>query len=165
MNDIITVFTYTDLPAPVAAEVEAATTRIKDRMARTVTGIIETGRDLTEVKDKLEHGQFESWLNTSFNMTDRTARRFMQAATWAEDKTDTVSVLTPTTIYMLSAKSTPDVVHDQVVERIEKGMPTEPERVRHLIKEAKSIEREVKSRKGQREARAEIGRASCRERV
>ena len=31
MNEITTPFTHTGLPAPVAAEVEAATTRIKDR--------------------------------------------------------------------------------------------------------------------------------------
>ena len=49
MNEIITSFTYTDLPAPAATEIEAATTRIKDRLIRQVTDIIETGRDLQEV--------------------------------------------------------------------------------------------------------------------
>ena len=154
MNEIITLFTCSDLPAPVSAEVEAATMRIKDRLTRQVEDIIETGRDLLEVKSKLQHGQFEPWLSQEFGMTDRTARRFMQAATWAEGKSDTVSVLTPTTVYLLSAKSTPDVVHEQIVERIEKGMPAEPEMVRHLIKEAKSIERQAENRKGRRKARA-----------
>jgi len=153
MSEIITPITYSDLQAPVAAEVEAATTRIKDRLIRQVTDIIETGRDLLEVKGKLQHGQFEPWLAHEFNMTDRSARRFMQAATWAEGKSDTVSVLTPTTIYLLSAKSTPDVVQEQVVERIEKGLPAEPEMVRHLISDAKLHEREAKSRRGKREAR------------
>ncbi len=150
MNDVITSFAYSDLPAPIAAEVRDATARIKDRLTLQV---IETGRDLLEVKSKLQHGQFEHWLAEEFGMTDRSARRFMQAATWAEGKSDMVSVLTPTAVYMLSAKSTPDVVHEQVIERIEKGLPAEPEMVRHLIKEAKFIERQAKNRKGKREAR------------
>ena len=153
MNEIIMPFTYSDLPALVAAEVEAATTRIKDRLTRQVKDIIETGRDLIEVKSKLPHGQFERWLAQEFGMTDRSARRFMQAANWAEGKSDTVSVLTPTTVYLLSAKSTPDIVHEQVVERIAMGLPAESEMARHLIKEAKSIECQAKNRKGRREAR------------
>ena len=77
MSDIIAAFTYSDLLAPVAAEVEAATARIKDRMVRTVTDIIETGHDLQDVKSKLQHGQFESWLNTAFNMTHQYGESFL----------------------------------------------------------------------------------------
>ncbi len=153
MNEIIVPFTYTDLPAPVAAELKAVTARIKDRLVRQVEDIIETGRDLFEVKSKLQHGQFESWLAQEFYMTDRTARRFMQAATWAEGKSDIVSVLTPTTVYMLSAKSTPEGVHEQVVERLERGLPAEPDYVRMVVQEAKLREREAKNRKGKQEAR------------
>ncbi len=153
MMEVITPFTYSGLPAPVAAELLAATTRIKDRLVRQVTDIIETGRDLIEVKSKLPHGHFESWLTQEFCMTDRTARRFMQAATWAEGKSDTVSVLTPTAVYLLSAKSTPDVVHEQIVERIEKGFPAEPEIIRHLIQDAQNKKRDAKRAKGLREAR------------
>ncbi len=153
MNDIITRFTYSELPAPVAAEVEAATARIKDRLTRQVRDIIETGGDLLEVKSKLQHGQFERWLAQEFGMTDRTARRFMQAATWAEGKTDMVSDLTPTAVYLLSARNTPDVVHEQVVERLEKGLPAEPEMIRHLIKDAQIKSQSVQRAKGAREAR------------
>ena len=153
MMEVITPFTYSGLPAPVAAELQAVTTRIKDRLTRQVADIIETGRDLLEVKAKLEHGQFERWLAQEFGMTDRTARRFMQAATWAESKTDMVSDLTPTAIYLLSAKSTPDVVHEQIVERLEKGLPAEPQMIRHLIKDAQIKRESAKRAKGSREAR------------
>ncbi len=153
MNDIITTFTYSDLPAPISAEVEAATTRIRERLTRQVKDIIETGCDLQEVKDKLQHGQFEAWLNSEFGMAVRTAQRFMRASEWAQDKNDIVSHLTPTTVYMLSAKSTPEGVHEQVVERLERGLPAEPEYVRHVVHEAKLREREAKNTKGKREAR------------
>ncbi len=116
MNDIITPFNYSDLPTPVAAELQAVTNRIKERLTRQVADIIATGLDLLEVKSALEHGQFEHWLDSEFGMTVRTAQRFMRASEWAQDKNDIVSHLTPTTVYMLSAKSTPEGVHEQVVE-------------------------------------------------
>ena len=153
MNEITTPFTYTDLPAPVAAEVKAATTRIKDRLTKQVKDIIETGHDLIEVKSKLEHGQFERWLDGEFGMAVRTAQRFMRASEWAQGKNDIVSHLTPTTVYMLSAKSAPESVHEQVVERLEHGLPAEPEYIRHVIQDAKLREREAKDKKGKREAR------------
>ena len=39
MNEIITPFTYSNLPPPISAEVKAATTRIKDRLTRQVKDI------------------------------------------------------------------------------------------------------------------------------
>ncbi len=55
MNEI-TPFNYSDLSATEAAELEAVTARIRNRLTRQVKDIIETGRDLIEVKSKLEHG-------------------------------------------------------------------------------------------------------------
>ena len=154
MNDIIVPFTYSDLPAPVAADLQAVTARIKDRLVRQVTDIIETGRDLLNVKSKLDHGQFEGWLTQEFSMTDRTARRFMQAATWAEGKSDTVSVLTPTAIYLLSAPSTPESVAQTVFKSVESGEPAKPEAIRDLIIEAKDRDRKAEQLKKEQRARA-----------
>ena len=161
MSEIIR-FTYAGLPAPVAAEIEATATRSKDRLIRQVTDIIETGRDLQEVKGKLEHGQFEPWLKTSFNMTARTAQKYMRAAEYFADKSELSSHLTPNTIYLLSAKSTPEVVHEQVVERLESGLPAEPEYIRHVVHDAKLREREAKDKKGKKEARAARKRQKAR---
>ncbi len=151
--NIITPFSYADLPAPVATELEAVTTRIKKRLTRQVSDIIETGRDLIEVKSKLDHGQFENWLIQEFNMTTRTARRFMQAATWAEGKSDTVSVLTPTAIYLLSAPSTPESVAQNVIKSVESGEPAKPEVIRELIHKAKDRNRKAEQLKKEERAR------------
>ncbi len=153
MNGLITPFTNSDLQVPVATELEAITARIKDRLTRQVSDIIETGRDLIEVKSKLDHGQFENWLIQEFSMTDRTARRFMQAATWAEGKSDTVSVLTPTAIYLLSAPSTPESVAQTVFKSVESGEPAKPEAIRDLIIEAKDRDRKAEQLKKEQRAR------------
>ncbi len=147
MNEIITPFTCSDLPAPVAADVEAATTRIKDRLIRQVTDIIETGRDLLEVKGKLEHGQFEPWLNTSFNMTTRTAQKYMRAAEWMAGKSELSSFLTPNTIYLLSAPTTPESAQRRVLDDLEAGKPVNHREVREVVEEVKHREREVGPKK------------------
>lgn len=107
MNEIINPVVYSDLTAPVAADLQAAAARIGGRLVRQVEDIIEIGRDLIAVKAKLGRGQFQRWIDDEFHMSDRAARRFMRAVTWAEGKSDTVSVLAPTSIYLLSAKGTP----------------------------------------------------------
>ncbi len=140
MNEIVP-FNYSTLPAPVAAEIEAVTTRIKDRLIRQVTDIIETGRDLQDVKAKLAYGQFESWLNLSFNMTVRTAQKYMRAAEWMADKSELSSHLTPNTIYLLSAPSTPESVQEAVIDDLEAGKPVNHREVREAVDEAKDEER------------------------
>ena len=45
------------------------------------------------------------------------------------------------------------MVHEQVVERLESGLPAEPEYIRHVVEDAKVREREAKTKKGKREAR------------
>ncbi len=162
MSDIIAPFTYSDLPAPVVAELQAVTSRIKDRLTRQVRDIIEIGRDLIEVKAKLQHGQFESWLAQEFDLTDRTAQNYMRAAEYMADKSETVSFLTPASIYLLSAPSAPEGVYEKVVERLEKGLRAEPGYIRHVIQEAKIREREAKNRKGKRETPAERKRREAR---
>ena len=153
MNDIITPFAYGDLPAPIAAELQAVTSRIKDRLIRQVTDIIETGRDLIEVKSKLDHGQFQSWLNLSFNMTVRTAQKYMQAAEWMADKSELSSHLTPNTIYLLSAPTTPEAAQRQVLGGLEAGKVVNHREVCETVREVKHQEREAKKNKG--ETRAE----------
>ena len=160
MNEIIAPFSYADLPAPVAAELEAVTTRIKQRLTRQVADIILTGRDLLEVKSKLQHGQFEAWLNLSFNMTMRTAQKYMRASEWMADKSELSSYLTPNTIYLLSAPSTPESAQRQVLGDIEAGKPVNHREVRKVVLEVKYQEREAKktethAERKQRKARLE----------
>ena len=138
-------FAYSDLPAPIAAEVRDATARIKNRLACQVNDMIETGNDLIGVKSKTEHGQFKHWLDSELNMNIRTAQRFMRAAEWAEGKHDTVSHLPPTMIYLLSAPSTPESIQRQVFDDLEAGNPINHHEVRDAVAEVKSQERQEKT--------------------
>jgi len=134
-------FDYSTLPADVATEARAVAVRVKERHERQIASIIETGRDLLGVKNKLEHGQFSRWLDAEFGMTDRTARNYMSAADAFAGKTETISVLPPATVYALSASSTPEPVRVTVIRQIEAGERVDPVAVRVMIKEAKEAEK------------------------
>lgn len=101
-------FDYGSLDAEARIVVQQRTGEIKGLMRRTASDIVEVGQKLIEVKDRLPHGEFGSWLAAEFEWTERTARRFMSVAT--AFKADTVSDLNADarTLYLLAAASTPD---------------------------------------------------------
>ena len=57
-------FKYTLLDEKTRTVVRQRTLEIKNLMRLTAENIISIGRKLTEVKEQLEHGTFQSWLRT-----------------------------------------------------------------------------------------------------
>lgn len=114
-------FDYAALPVDLADEARQTAGRIRLRHQQHVAAIIETGRDLLSIKDRLGHGNFGPWLEAEFGWNERTARRYMMAATEFGDKTDIVSDLPPTALYKLAAPSTPEPIREEVIQRLEAG--------------------------------------------
>ncbi|MCH9053459.1 MAG: hypothetical protein IIA72_20775 [Proteobacteria bacterium] len=119
--------------------------RIRERIRRTTTDIIATGHDLLGVKSKLDHGAFHSWIETEFGINARTAQNYMRAATWAEGKSELVSHLPPSTVYLLAAPSTPEEFTTEVLSNIESGCPVDHHQVRARIKMAR-VEQRIRDR-------------------
>jgi hypothetical protein len=78
----------------------------------------------------------------------------MNAAAWAAGKTETVSVLQPTTIYALAAPSTPDTVKVGVLERLKNGEAVTDPEVKQLIARAKAEKKQTGETKARTEAKA-----------
>ena len=72
--------------------------------------IIEIGRSLIQAKDIARHGEFAPWIRNECGFTLRSAQNYMRAALFAVSKSETISLLSPGAIYLLSAKSTPPEV-------------------------------------------------------
>jgi Protein of unknown function (DUF3102) len=53
--------------------------------------VIETGRDLVAIKEKMPHGDFQLWIDAEFQMSPRTAENYMNAAKFVEGKNATVA--------------------------------------------------------------------------
>ncbi len=131
-------FSYAALPREDEAVVREAAERIKLRLRRTAEDIIEIGKDLIAVKERLPHGQFLPWLREEFDMSEHTARRFMGVAREYGDKTRIVRDLEPTALYELAAPSTPQAVRDQVEELIVDGQKVTVADIRRMKQEAKA---------------------------
>jgi hypothetical protein len=100
------------------------TSEIKNLMRLTADNIISIGQKLTEVKEQLEHGTFQSWLRTEFEWSEQTARQFMQVYRWSKtfkNKNFVFSQLGTSALYLLAAPSTPPEARKEVLDLVEVG--------------------------------------------
>lgn len=110
-------YDYSLIPADQRDAVQAAAVEIVQAGRRAQDDLMRIGQRLIEVKEQLEHGQFEEWCATEFQMTARTARNMMNVAKVFGDKTETVSVLSDSAMYLLAAPSTPEEARVEVIEQ------------------------------------------------
>jgi hypothetical protein len=136
-------FDYSVLPTKIANQALAAAERIRNRAQQQIMAIMDTGRDLLTVKEQLKHGQFSTWLKAEFNMTDRTAQNYMQAATEFGTKTEIISDLPLTALYRLAAPSTPASVKEAVIDRLKAGERVGTQEVQEFIREAKDADKKA----------------------
>ncbi len=83
---------------------------------RMAANIMQIGQRLNEVKKLLEHGQFTDWCEVEFGMNIRTAQRWMSVAETLGGKSDNLSHLGSSVLYLLAADSTPETVREAVIE-------------------------------------------------
>jgi len=138
MTDLIqTTFDYSSLDKPTAKIAKAAAAEIHAASKRCAENIVEIGKRLAGVKDILPHGSWLPWIEAEFGWTDRTARNFIQVYEFS--KSEIISNLTPTVLYMLAAPSTPEPVREVAVELAKAGEKVTP-RVVSQLKEAHKVE-------------------------
>jgi hypothetical protein len=116
-----TLFDYAGLGSETRIIVQQRTTEIKGLMKRAAQDIIDIGQKLIEVKARLGHGQFGSWLAAEFEWTDRTAARFIAVASKFDNLSDLN--IAPSALYLLSAPSTPDDLRSGFIVHAENGNP------------------------------------------
>lgn len=108
-------YDYELIPAEQRGQVQAAAVEIVQAGRRAQDDLMKIGQRLIEVKELLEHGQFQEWCETEFQMTARTARNMMNVAKVFGDKTETVSVLSDSAMYLLAAPSTSEEARVEVI--------------------------------------------------
>lgn len=138
-------FSYASLSPDDAAKLRRTAEAIRSHGKRIGHSIIAVGELLLAVKAGLAHGDFGRWLETEFGWSERTAQRYMQVAEAFAEKTDTVSLLPPTTLYQLAAPSTPAPVRLAVVERLERHEPLPVDAIRDMVRDAKDAEKAART--------------------
>ena len=135
-------FDYNTIASDLAEDLRSDAERIRQRITKSTSDLIEIGRDLNAVKARLAHGQFVHWVESEIGIHPRSAQRYMQVADLADAKGDMVSLLTPAAAYRLSAKSTPPEIVATVIRRIEAGELVPDKAVDSLVREKKGRQKD-----------------------
>jgi Protein of unknown function (DUF3102) len=150
-------FSYEGFPADRADALRKQAARIRHRMTAAteimIKAVAETGRDLIAVKQHLERGKFCDWVQAECGFTRRTAENYMRVAyAFAETKCETISHLQLSTLYELSAKSTPPELLSLVIKCAGTDQPISDDEVREMLAEAKFQKLEGKRQKERADA-------------
>jgi hypothetical protein len=96
--------------------------RIRDRIRSTQRNIVDIGRELIKVKEKLPHGKFLKWIAAEFQMSDQHALNLMNVAKrFGDGQISNGLEFQPSVLYALAAPSTSDEVVEFVVEQAKAG--------------------------------------------
>jgi hypothetical protein len=105
---IVLAYDYSQIADEHRGQVISAARRIKTKEERAKQDLIAIGNELAMVKERLGHGQFQEWITVEFDMSYRTANRWMNAAKVWNGKSDTVSLLSDSAMIELSGPSVPE---------------------------------------------------------
>lgn len=87
-----------------ATELDRIAARLRTALRNQTKNVIDIGKLLIESREHLEHGEWQKWLTKNFDLSYRTAIRYVKAAEYVA-KSDTVSLfanVAPTVLYELA---------------------------------------------------------------
>jgi hypothetical protein len=116
---------------------------IRKLARRSADDIIEIGRRLAEVKERLPHGQWLGWIEAELGWSASTAERFMgvhRLTKFGKLQNLSLTQIDVSALYLLAKPSTPPAVIEAVAARVEKGEPSPHKVVRAMLHEVKAAE-------------------------
>jgi hypothetical protein len=132
-------YDYSQIDAQHRNQVMLSARRIKVKAERSKHDLLDIGKELVAVKERLEHGQFTDWIEQEFGMSMRTAQRFMNVYETYGGKNDTVSFLHDSALYMLSGPNIPEAARQEVEEEAKAtGKSPTKARVKQIIDQHKA---------------------------
>jgi hypothetical protein len=119
---------------PLDLFLEGLAEQVRRHSRSSTSSIIAIGKALIQAKERIEHGQFTTWVGLECGFTIRSAQHYMRASELAAREGEIVSLLNPAALYRLSAPNTPPDVITRVVEMLHLGfVPTEAEIVLLIV--------------------------------
>jgi hypothetical protein len=134
-------FDYGAMKPAQAEKLRTTAKGIRDKINKSLRGLIEAGQGLLAAKDLLSHGQFGPWLEAEFGWSDRTARKFMAVAEQFGSKTELISdlAITPTAAYLLTAPSAPFEARQAALDRAQSGEKVTPAIVNEILASVRKV--------------------------
>jgi hypothetical protein len=168
-ENAIGAFDYGSLPPEIAEDLRLDAGRIRD--FRDVTGGVHViGWLLTWAKEALSHGQFIGWVRAECGFSIRTAENYIRGSRFIESTdSQSVAILPPGTLYLISAKNAPPEIVEAVLARAAGGEPVPATEVKRMLREFKDRNRQETQNNRRRErtscepgqVRHEIARANA----
>ncbi len=121
-----------------AAELQEAAQRIKSLRRAATEHAIEIGRELLRVKERLPHGVFVKWVETSCEFKIRAAQDLMKLARESEPNARPMALMVPSTLRVYLSKTTPLEVRNTILKRLENGERVSRNDLYSEVLEAKS---------------------------
>jgi hypothetical protein len=153
-------FDYAALAPADAIDLRERAARLRGLITKSTADMIVIGRDLIGIKDRLDHGQFEDWIEREIGICIRTAQGYMAVARLANGKSESVALLVPSTARMLAAKSSPPNIVEQVIARAGSGDFMPEASVKAMIANDKVMRRQAKSASDAAKRKSNEGRAA-----
>jgi len=134
-------FDYGSMKPSQAEKLRTTAKGIRDKINKSLKGLIEAGQGLLAAKSLLSHGQFGPWLEAEFGWSDRTARKFMVVAEQFGSKTELISdlAITPTAAYLLTAPSAPFEARQVALDRAQSGEKVTPAIVNEILASVRKV--------------------------
>lgn len=117
------IFDYAALDSETRIVVQQKTGEIKTLMRRAAQDIIDIGRHLIEIKERLGHGNFGKWLSIEFGWSESLALKMMQVSRSFKSVTVTDLEIGAKALYLLAAPSTPESAREEAIELAQSGQP------------------------------------------
>jgi hypothetical protein len=109
---------------------------------RTTMMILENGRDLISVKERIGHGLFSKWVEHCFPWTLRTAEKMMNVVLRFKcEETSFLDLFHREALYLLASSSTPESAREEAIEKAEQGETITHKDAKELIESHKRIEK------------------------
>jgi CheY-like chemotaxis protein len=134
------IFDYEQLDDETKLVVEERLEEIKKLLRRTAKDIYDIGKYLTEIKQKLKHGQFYPWLRAKLNWSPTSAARFMKVYEKFKSTNLIDLDIIPSVLYELANDTTPPEAIQETIELAESGKTI-------TLEVAKSIKTKHKEKK------------------
>jgi hypothetical protein len=158
MNAIVpSNFDYDGLPADVAADARSFVSEYRSFQRRTVLAMAEIGRQLINIRERLEHGQFLKWIEAELGSKSTAYRCMNVAEKFAPAELPTVGSLDVNTVQALAAESTPQDLRQEIIGKLASGEPVSAAQIKEQLayarREAKHAARLRKESAHQRQLR------------
>ncbi|MEH2121105.1 DUF3102 domain-containing protein [Nostoc sp.] len=138
-DQVLTGFDYEILDDKQRIVIQQRTGEIKERLRRSAQDIWEIGQKLADVRSRLKHGQFETWLKAEFGWSRRTAYNFINVYEAFAERANFAQIdIATSALYLLAAPSTPENVREEILQRAKEGETLTHKSIRRVIKEEKS---------------------------